>query len=44
MRSIAQQVYGDPALWPRIYDANRDVIGPNPDSLQAGTRLRIPPL
>jgi nucleoid-associated protein YgaU len=42
LRSIAQQVYDDPAQWPRIYDANRETIGPDPDSLRAGTRLRIP--
>jgi nucleoid-associated protein YgaU len=42
LRSIAQQVYGDPAQWPRIYDANRETIGPDPDSLSAGTRLSIP--
>jgi nucleoid-associated protein YgaU len=42
LRSIAQQVYGDPEQWPRIYDANRETIGPDPDSLSAGTRLRIP--
>jgi nucleoid-associated protein YgaU len=42
LRSIAQQVYGDPAQWPRIYDANSETIGPDPDALSAGTRLRIP--
>jgi nucleoid-associated protein YgaU len=42
LRSIAQQVYGDPAQWPRIYDANRQTIGSDPDTLSAGTRLRIP--
>jgi nucleoid-associated protein YgaU len=42
LRSIAQQVYGDAAQWPRIYDANRETIGPNPDALSAGTQLRIP--
>jgi len=42
LRSIAQQVYGDPAQWPRIYDANRQTIGPDPDALSAGTRLGIP--
>src|SRR5919199_1699279 len=41
LQAIAQRVYGDANLWPRIYAANRDVIGPNPDALQAGTRLRI---
>lgn len=43
MRSIAQQVYGDAELWPRIYDANRDIIGQNPDDLKVGMHLRIPP-
>jgi nucleoid-associated protein YgaU len=26
---IAQKFYGDGNLWPRIYDANRGVIGVN---------------
>ena len=43
LRSIAQQQYGDAELWPRIYDANRDVIGSDPDALKAGTTLQIPP-
>ena len=42
LRSIAQTVYGDANQWPRIYDANRESIGADPDALQAGTRLRIP--
>ena len=42
LRSIAQQVYGDASQWPRIYDANRDIIGSNPDNLTAEMRLRIP--
>jgi nucleoid-associated protein YgaU len=42
LRSIAAQVYGDPERWSRIYDANRDSIGPDPDSLRVGLRLRIP--
>lgn len=43
LRSIAEQIYGDATKWPRIYDANRQTIGPDPDALNAGTRLRIPP-
>ncbi len=43
LRSIAHDQYGDATLWPRIYDANRDVIGPSPDALIAGTTLQIPP-
>ena len=42
LRSIAQDQYGDATLWPRSYDANRDVIGPDPDALIAGTKLQIP--
>jgi nucleoid-associated protein YgaU len=42
LRSIAQQEYGDAEMWPRIYDANRDAIGSDPDALKAGTTLRIP--
>jgi nucleoid-associated protein YgaU len=41
--SIAEQFYGDPTQWRRIYDANRDVIGNNPDALKVGTTLKIPP-
>jgi nucleoid-associated protein YgaU len=42
LRSIAEDQYGDASLWPRIYDANRDVIGPDPDNLVAGTKLMLP--
>jgi nucleoid-associated protein YgaU len=42
LQTIAQQVYGNADLWPQIYAANRDAVGPDPDALQAGTRLRIP--
>jgi nucleoid-associated protein YgaU len=42
LRSIAEREYGDATQWPRIYDANRDVIGPDPDALQAGMQLRLP--
>jgi nucleoid-associated protein YgaU len=42
LRTIAAQEYGDPTLWQRVYQANLDVIGNNPDALQPGMRLRIP--
>ena len=42
LRTIAAQQYGDPTLWQRVYQANLDVIGNNPDALQPGMRLRIP--
>jgi nucleoid-associated protein YgaU len=42
LRTIALQLYGDAALWQRVYQANRDTIGNDPDALQPGMRLRIP--
>jgi nucleoid-associated protein YgaU len=42
LRTIALREYGDAALWQRVYDANRDVIGPDPNTVQPGMRLRIP--
>lgn len=43
LASIAEKVYGDASLWRRIYDANRQAIGDNPDNIVVGTQLRIPP-
>ncbi|MGH2616565.1 MAG: LysM peptidoglycan-binding domain-containing protein, partial [Thermomicrobiales bacterium] len=39
--SIAQQFYGDPAQWPRIFEANQDQIS-DPDLIVPGQVLRIP--
>jgi len=30
------------ARWHRIYRLNRDLIGPDPDLIQPGQRLRLP--
>jgi len=43
LRSIAQDQYGDAGQWPKIYQANRDQIGDDPDALVAGQTLQIPP-
>jgi nucleoid-associated protein YgaU len=43
LRSIAAKVYGDPDRWSEIYDANRESIGSDPDSLRVGLRLRLRP-
>jgi nucleoid-associated protein YgaU len=40
---IAQQFYGDGTQWRRIYDANKDAIGADPDRLKIGMKLTIPP-
>jgi hypothetical protein len=42
LSKIAQQYYGDPSLWTRIYAANRSVIGPNPNLIFPGQTLVIP--
>ncbi len=41
---ISTRFYGSQAWWPLIYDANKEIIGPNPNILFIGLRLVIPPL
>ncbi len=38
---IARRVYGDAALWRRIYEANKDRLS-NPDLLYVGQKLKLP--
>ncbi len=42
LSSIAEQFYGDANEWQKIYDANRDVIGDDPDQIAVGIQLAIP--
>jgi nucleoid-associated protein YgaU len=44
LSKIAQRVYGDPHRWPDIYDANRDVLGGNPNLIHPDTVITIPDL
>lgn len=39
--SIAVRTYQDGYQWPRLYDANSDIIS-NPSSLEVGMNLRLP--
>lgn len=41
LSAIAKQEYGDAKEWPRIYDANRDIIK-DPDLIYPGQTLRLP--
>jgi nucleoid-associated protein YgaU len=41
LSGIAQQFYGNPSRWPRIFEANRDQIL-NPDRIFPGQTLRVP--
>ena len=38
---IAQNVYGDGNLWPRLFTANRDIIS-DPNLIRVGQVLRVP--
>ena len=40
--AIAEQELGDGSRWREIYDANKDVIGDNPDLIKPGQTLKIP--
>jgi hypothetical protein len=44
LSKIAGRQYGNIFLWPLIFDANRKVIGPNPNIIQPGQNLLIPEL
>jgi nucleoid-associated protein YgaU len=41
LSKIAQQYYGDAALYPKIFEANRDVLK-DPNKISIGQKLRIP--
>jgi nucleoid-associated protein YgaU len=43
LSTVAQTFYGDPTLWRTIYNFNRDKIGENPNAIQAGMTLKVPP-
>jgi nucleoid-associated protein YgaU len=44
LSKLAQKYYGDMYKWPVIYEANRALIGGNPDLIKPGQRLLIPDL
>lgn len=39
---IAAKFYGNASQWRKIYDANRNVIGADPDVIRVGQKLTIP--
>ena len=41
LSKIAAKYYGDPSLYTKIFEANRDLVK-NPDLIQVGWKLRIP--
>lgn len=40
--NIARQVYGDASKWKKIYEANKGVIGKNPNLIFPGQTYKIP--
>jgi LysM repeat protein len=42
LTGIAERFYGDASLWPRIHEANKKVIGSDPDKLGVDLTLKIP--
>jgi LysM repeat protein len=42
LSAIAGKFYGDVLLWPILYDANRAVVGPDPNLIKPGQKLKIP--
>lgn len=42
LSAIAEKFYGDAKRWPEIYEANKDVIGDNPNLIKPGQELKIP--
>jgi nucleoid-associated protein YgaU len=41
LSKIAEQYYGDMMLYPKIFDANRDILK-DPNKIKPGQKLRIP--
>jgi nucleoid-associated protein YgaU len=41
LSKIAEEHYGDARLYPRIFEANRDILE-DPNKIQPGQKLRIP--
>ena len=44
LSKIAKNHYGDAAKWHQIYDANKGIIGSNPDKIEVGQVLTLPSL
>jgi nucleoid-associated protein YgaU len=42
LSKIAKELYGDAKRWPEIYEANKALIGDNPDLIHPGQKLVIP--
>ena len=41
LSTLAERYYGDQLRWSIIYDANRDIIGPDPGRIETGIELDV---
>ncbi|MGI4833112.1 MAG: LysM peptidoglycan-binding domain-containing protein [Janthinobacterium lividum] len=44
LSKIARDHYGDGAKWHQLYEANKAIIGSNPDHIEVGQVLTLPSL
>src|SRR4051812_19317074 len=44
LSKIAKAHYGDAMKWRQVYEANKGLIGDNPDMIQPGQQLTLPKL
>ena len=44
LSKIAKAHYGDAMKWKQVYEANKALIGANPDMIQPGQQLTLPKL
>ncbi|UOQ72612.1 LysM peptidoglycan-binding domain-containing protein [Hymenobacter cellulosilyticus] len=44
LSKIAKHHYGDASKWHQIYEANKAIIGANPDHIEVGQQLTLPTL
>ncbi len=42
LSKVALRAYGDVFAWEKIYEANKELIGPNPNMIEVGQVLTIP--
>jgi nucleoid-associated protein YgaU len=43
LSKIAKHEYGDASKWPKIFEANKDILK-DPNKIFPGQKLKIPPL
>jgi nucleoid-associated protein YgaU len=43
LSKIAKKEYGDASQWPKIFEANKDILK-DPNKIFPGQKLKIPPL